>query len=109
MAADDIIMEKTEAGHQWPLYSEHELEFTFAKKVTRKLRANCCINCTTLNNFKSHIHNVLELACAVRLCQVCVFIDGFGVVGEYRIEIEIVISKHHFSDAVLDFSTWRKV
>jgi len=40
-------------------------EYVFENGVTDKWKWNnlpqCCINCTTLNNFKSHIHKALEL------------------------------------------------
>jgi len=38
-------------------------KYVFGNRVTDKWNnlPQCCINCTTLNNFKSHIHKVLEL------------------------------------------------
>jgi len=37
-------------------------KFVFGNRVTDKWNnlPQCGINCTTLNNFKSHIHKVLE-------------------------------------------------
>jgi len=37
-------------------------QFVFGNRVTDKWNnlPQCCIDCTTLNNFKSHIHKALE-------------------------------------------------
>ena len=37
-------------------------KYVFSNRVTDKCNnlPECCINCTTVNNFKSHIHKVLE-------------------------------------------------
>ena len=37
-------------------------KYVFGNRVSDKWNnlPQCCINCTTLNNFKSHIHKVLE-------------------------------------------------
>jgi len=37
-------------------------KFVFGNRVTDKWNnlTQCCINCTTFNNFKSHLHKVLE-------------------------------------------------
>ena len=41
---------------------KHIRKYVFGNRVIDKWNnlPQCCVNCTTLNNFKSHIHKVLE-------------------------------------------------
>ena len=54
-------------GHSKKLFKRRSRldvrKYVFGNRVTDKWNnlPQCCINCKTLNNFKSHIHKVLEL------------------------------------------------
>jgi len=81
-------------GHSKKLYKRRSRldirKFVFGYKVTDKWNnlPQCCIKCTTSNNFKSHIHKVLEPETQVKSYNldserymakaVSVIIDGFG-------------------------------
>ena len=50
-------------GHSKKLFKRLDIrKYVFGNRVTDKLNnlPQCCMNCMTLNNFKSHIHKVLE-------------------------------------------------
>ena len=65
----DIFFEYDRAerrGHSKKLFKRQSRldvrKYAFGKRVTDKWNnlPQCCINCMTVNNFKSRIHNVLE-------------------------------------------------
>jgi len=65
----DIFFEYDRAerrGHSKKLFKRRSRldvrKYVFGNRVTDKWNTlpQCCVNCTTVNNFKSHIHNVLE-------------------------------------------------